>query len=747
MIGGLSLLAGVLLGLALPREPPGAWYAGVGLGLLLLALPLLREAATRRLALLLAGFLLSAIDVQRWQQLRLGSESADARLLVEGRVLGVPSYEGAELRFDAEVRVLQGTGAGQGLRRARLAWRDAPRELQAGERWRWLLRLAPAESLRNFDGHDAARIFMRDGVHFSARVLPAALNERLAAAPASIDTARARIAGRIAARVADPDAAALLAALAVGLDDGVSADQWRVFNATGTTHLVAISGLHVTLFATLAFFVARLAWRWLPGARRVEREPFALIAGLAAAGGYALLAGFSVPTQRTWLMLAVFVVARLSSRHVGPGRVWGLALAGVLLFDACAPLSAGFWLSFIAVGVILVVESGALWRSGRAWRFLRLQLAVLVALAPFTLLQFGGVSVAGVWVNLIAIPVVSFVLVPLVLAGVIVDWMFVPAAWCYELFWPVLTWAADTPLAQWRVDPPAWWYLLAIPAGWIWLQRWPWALRLASAVLLLPLLYPASRMPSEGTARVTVLDAGRGTAVLVATHSQVLLFDTGDSWSTAGSRVRRVVLPALDALGRDRVDLVVLPALNPDRARGAALLAQERGLEQLVVGGGWPASRLPAARCVDDVQRRDGVVIETIAAGRGGEFCALKLSVEAHALWLAGDLDARAEAGLVARLGAARTRADAVLLSRQASARGSSSQWIEATGASLAIASGGDADNESRRRVLDRWRHAGATLLDTRRDGAVELELGTQGVRVTRTAQGARYPFPWRRPP
>src|SRR5690606_35385225 len=119
-----------------------------------------------------------------------------------------------------------------------------------------------------------------------------------------------------------------------------------------------------------------------------------------------------------------------------------------------------------------------------------------------------------------------------------------------------------------------------------------------------------------------------------------------------------------------------------------------------------PASRLPAARCVDDVQRRDGVVIETIAAGRGGEFCALKLSVEAHALWLAGDLDARAEAGLVARLGAARTSADAVLLSRQASARGSSSQWIEAIGASLAIASGGDADNESRRRVLDRWRHA-----------------------------------------
>lgn len=747
MIGGLSLLAGVLLGLATPCAAPGGWYLAGGVALLLLALPLARHTETRRLGLLLAGFLLAVSAVQRWQESRLEPASEDSRLYIEGQVRGVPSRQGNEVRFDAQVRVLTGMGAGPVMRHARFVWRDPPLAPRAGERWRWLVRLAPGETLRNFEGYDAARALFRDGVHFSARVLPAALTERTAAPAASVDGLRARIAARIAARVDDPDAAALLAALAVGLDDGISADQWRVFNATGTTHLVAISGLHVTLFATLAFFAARFAWRWLPGARRVEREPFALISGLAAAGLYSLLAGFSVPTQRTWLMLAVFVLARLSARHMGAGRVWGLALAGVLLFDVRAPLAAGFWLSFVAVGVILIVETGALCRSSWPWRFLRLQLAVLVALAPATFLQFGGVSLAGVWVNLVAIPVVSFVLVPLVLAGMLVDWLFVLAAWCFSLIWPALVWAADTPFAQWRVDPPAWWLLLAVPAGWLWLQRWPWALRLACACLLLPLLFPVPRVPPAGVARVTVLDAGRGTAVLVATHSRVLLFDTGDSWNTRGARLRRVVLPQLDASGRDAVDLLVLPALNPDRAHGAALLAQERGVGQVIVGGGWPASRLPARRCADATHHWDGVTVAVFAAGRAGQFCALRVSVDAHALWLTGDLDARAEAALLSRLPPEQVRAQAVLMSRQASNSGSSPQWIEATGARVAIASGGAVNSESRSLARSRWQRAGATLLDTGRDGAVEIEIGTHGVRTVRVARSARYPFPWRRPP
>ena len=225
------------------------------------------------------------------------------------------------------------------VRVARLAWRDARVVPRVGERWRLLVRLAPLSDTRNFAGADPARFAFRDRVHLAGRVLPSRLNLRLALAHASVDSLRARVAARIGDQVADPDAAALLVALSVGLTDRLSADQWRVFNATGTTHLVAISGLHITLFALIAFFVARVAWRWLhwllPWAHGIEREPFAVVLGLAAAGAYSLLAGFSVPTQRTWLMLALRGTgsargaARGSRPHLDAGADGGVAARSV----------------------------------------------------------------------------------------------------------------------------------------------------------------------------------------------------------------------------------------------------------------------------------------------------------------------------------------------------------------------------------------------------------------------------------
>ncbi len=357
MTGALALLGGVLAGLASTRLPNAAWLwcAGIGVAGTLLT-PLRAMPGARRLALLLGGSWLAWLAVSCWQASLLPPRAPDARVLLEGEITSVPARDGAELGFDAEVRIVVGPGAGNAPRRARLRWRDAEVAPRVGERWRLLARLGHAGATHNFHGLDAQRMAFRDRIHLSARVLPSALNSRLALAHDSIDTLRARIAARIRERIADPDAAGLIAALAVGLTDGMSTDQWRVFNATGTTHLVAISGLHVTLFAMLAFGGARLLWRCMPTGRVLEREPFALLLGLAAAGGYSLLAGFSVPTQRTWLMLAVFAWARLCARPLNAARTWSLALIAVLLLDPFAPLAAGFWLSFVAVGVILLLE-------------------------------------------------------------------------------------------------------------------------------------------------------------------------------------------------------------------------------------------------------------------------------------------------------------------------------------------------------------------------------------------------------
>jgi competence protein ComEC len=430
----------------------------------------------------------------------------------------------------------------------------------------------------------------------------------------------------------------------------------------------------------------------------------------------------------------------------------------VLLLDPLAPLAAGFWLSFVAVGVLMFLGSGAMTRvpstaGSKVRSVVAMQIGVMTLLAPLTVAVFGGISLAGLVVNLVAIPVISFVFVPLVLAGAVGGLLapslaagcFRGAALLYEHLWPGLVAAADADFSLWRVTPDALWFVVALIGGILALRRWPLALRLTGLAALLPLLYPPDRAPAPGVARIEVLDAGRGAAVLVETHSRLWLFDTGDSWGSAGSRARQIVQPALGVRSRG-VDELVLPALDPDRAAGVALLAIERVPGAVRAGRDWPGSELPVQRCRDSTFDADGVRIDLMSGGPGFEFCAWRVSVGDHAVLAGGDFDAAAERALIARLGTRRLASDAVILSRYASALGSSRQWIEASGAAVAIAAGG-IESASRGVALERWRHAGARILDTRVDGALVFELGRDGLSVEGRARYTRYPFAWRRLP
>lgn len=746
--GAFSLLAGVLLGLLSADVPGIAWQLASAVLLAAWVSSAWRgRPACNAAAMLLAGHLLASWHAGHWLRRVL---PAQGRVLAEGRIASIPASNAAGLRFDLRTETLEGVSQPGMPRLLRVQWRDPTIEPRVGERWRLLLQLSPLEETRNFAGAEVARFAFRAGVHGQARVLPSNLNERVSLAPAGLDTLRARIGMRVRESIADADAAALVTALAVGITSGMSRDQWRVFNATGTTHLVAISGLHVTLFAWLAFRAGRLLWRAAGGPASVSREPFALLLGLAAAAGYSLLAGLSVPTLRTWLMLALYVVARLLARRVDAGRLWSMALVLVLLTDARAPLAAGFWLSFIAVGVLLAFAA----RDGEGPRWLaplRVQLTVMLALVPVSIAVFGGVSLVGLAVNLVAIPVISLVLVPIVLAAALAAWwapafdapLFALAARLYEWLWPGLVWCAnlDGIPALWRTAPPAWWFLVALPAALVWLCRWPWPLRLTASCALLPLIFAPQRYLEAATARISVLDAGRGTAVLVRTRHHVLLFDTGDWWNTQGSRLAGIVLPALDALQVRGVDRLLLPSLDADRARAAARLAIERRLGEVWASGAWPGNALAVA-CRDSRWSWDGVHFQTYVQGSQ---CLLRIVAGRTSLLLSGELDAAGERRLLARLAPGALASDVVLIGRQAGDSASSRQWIESTAPVLAVASGGLADARSRQRVIGRWRRLAGRVLDTRRDGALELQLADPGVSLIALARTARFPFHWRR--
>jgi competence protein ComEC len=761
----LALLAGASLGLgaAAPAKTTWLWLVAALLAVWACS-PWRRCAVGQVIAMLLAGMAYTSLHARTWEQLRVSVPGTDARVLVEGRVLGVPERWHGTWRFDLDAALVEGhvieaigseaaTDAAHGevrLRRMRLQWRAEGAGPRAGERWRLLVRLLPLEQTRNFVGGDAARHAFRDGVHGAGRVLPSARNQRLSLASQSVQGVRARIATRVHESIADPDASALVTALAVGLTGGLSLDQWRVFNATGTTHLVAISGLHVTLFAWLAFRAARGVWRWLPPGI-CDRAPFAYGLGLLAALGYSLLAGLSVPTLRTWLMLAFYVAGRLATRHVAPGRLWSLALIGVLAMDPLAPLAAGFWLSFVAVGVLMFLGDAGTGHGGlgaRAASWLRLQVAVTLALAPLCLAVFGSGSSLGVVVNLVAIPLVSFLFVPVVLAGALAAWLlpemappiFALASGLYDACWPALAWCADLPSASWRVSPPPWWYVLGTLAVGVGLCRWPLLLRMSAACAALPLWFTAPASPPRDQAWVDVLDAGRGSVVLVRTRTRSLLFDTGEAWQTRGRRMRELVLPALDEANL-HVDVLLLPALDEDRAAAAAALWQ-RGVGSLIVGGGWTGSVMPVTLCRDSRWAWDGVQFESIVSGDGGA-CHLRVASGAGSMLLAGELDAASARERLSRPPA--LEAGAWVVTPRGDRDAVLSRWIEAAGPALVVAAGGVEGAHSRARVLEHWGRAASRVLDTHRDGAVRLSLDAAGVRVRAVAAEARYPFVWRR--
>jgi competence protein ComEC len=701
----LAMLAGSLAALAMP--PPYlacALLAGALLGALTALAHIHEWRAVARCGLaLLAGFALTTVRTagqigDRWPAQRDGE-----RVLAVARIVSIPVAETHGMSFDAELALNE--RAERRHLRARVLSRVPSVRPDVGDTWQLVVALRSPRARLNPAGPDMERVWFRDGVAALGTVVPSRLNRRVATGGAPLDALRAAVANAIHAGPYEADAAALMAALAVGVTGAMSTEQWRVFNATGTTHLVAISGLHVTLFAVIAVAAARRLWRFVPAVRGMPtREPFAAALGLAAATAYALLAGFSVPTQRTLLMLAAWHVARRVARARSLLHAMAVALVLVLVLDPLAPLASGFWLSFGAVAAILIVSGTRFERPGR-WREAALvQGAVTLAVAPITLAAFGAMSLASLFVNVIAIPVFTCVLVP----GVLCATALLPLApslamlgyqaigHLYAWGWPVLEAAARWPFALVAFEPHFAFYLLAAPALGAALLPWPARLRLTAAAALLPLVYGAPRGPAQGQVVIDAFEAGRGTAVVVRTRRYTLLYGTGESFGTDGRVVARLVIPALHRARIARLDHAIVPRFTHDAAAGIAALALE-----------WPAVRVSARDPAPNA--------------------AITISPCSHvAAWRVDGVHFRvdAECRLVATFGARRVEFD------RRSLRVLARDAHDAPTLLVGAAREGDADQ-----VIDLARH-GATR--------IEIDSTLSSPQVVSRRDG--YPWPWRAP-
>src|SRR6266446_1694890 len=543
-------------------------------------------------------------------------------------------------------------------------------------------------------------------------------------------------------------AAGILAALSVGDQRAISGEEWRLFNRTGVTHLMSISGLHVTLISGLFAWLVATGWRRVPALTLyLPARKAAAAAAIVGALGYTLLAGFGVPAQRTFYMVTVVAIALWSGRIASPGRTLALALAAVVIFDPWAPLAPGLWLSFGAVMLIFYVASG--WTSAGTFlaQWGRIQWAITVGLAPAVLLLFGQVSVAGPLANAVAIPAVSAVITPLALVAALipVDALLQFSAMLVELLLQFLEWCAALPGALWQQHvPPLWCVLLALGgAAWLLAPRGvPW--RGGGLALMAPAFALAPPAPPPGEAWITTLDVGQGLAVLVRTSSHALLYDAGPAFSAEADSGARVIVPYLRAAGLTRLDLVVLSHEDNDHLGGALSVLESFEADALAssLPQGHALNALVAAprRCLAAGSWEwDGVRFEFVhpaslekTTRRNNQSCVLRVASGGGSMLLTGDIERFAEGQIVQASKFLAT--DVLLVPHHGSRTSSSAEFIQAVAPRWAVVPVGYRNRfgHPSGEVLERYRAAGAEIRRTDLDGAVLVRLAATDRKSTR---------------
>jgi competence protein ComEC len=722
VLGATSTHAGLVAGGALAVVSVAGWVvcrrAGwqVRGGLLLAAL-----AGTAALAFGLTGLRAEQRLAERLAPVLEGQD-----LLVTGVVATMPQPGPAGTRFVFEVE--QAQWRGQTVRlpsRLALGWYsnfqdeafldDPQADLRAGQRWRFPLRLKQPHGSMNPGGFDVELMWFEQGIGATGYVRvvrgwqPA---QRLADEVGyPLQRLRQGVRDAILRQVTDPRTAGVLAALVVGDQAAIDRDDWDLFRRTGIAHLVSISGVHVTMFAWLAGALA--AWAWRRSSRLMLWCPAPTAGrwlGLALATAYALLAGWGVPAQRTVVMLAVAV----GLRSLGWRWPWLLVLAAaavvVTALDPWALLQPGFWLSFAAVGLLMVsepVRGAALAAPGARGALaghLRAQVVATLGLAPLSLVIFQQISLVGFVANLVAIPLVTLVITPLALLGMVLPGLWTVAAWSVQALVWGLEMLSQWPLAVWSTAAaPTWMAACGLLGALLAVLPVPWAVRWLALPLVLPLLWPPVPRPAMGQFEAVVADIGQGTAVLVRTRSHLLVYDTGPQYSRESDAGQRVLLPLLRHRGEGPVDLLVLSHRDIDHVGGAASLLAGHPVvamtSSLEPGHRLLASAVPHTPCrAGQGWTWDGVQFELlhptpedVAAARNPNSvsCVLRVhDASGHSLLLTGDIEAPQEAALLQRTGGA-LASSLLLVPHHGSRTSSSAAFLDAVNPSTALVQAG----------------------------------------------------------
>ena len=798
-----SVLLGFAAGIGVLQTQatlPPIWLAAV---VMLVAAALLVALRKARVIVRIPGFIMcgavlgfcwATLFAQAYLQHELPTELEGRDIVVTGTVANLPGFTEQGARFDFQIeKVADVEGVVPAIpRRISLSWpagfqgraaQPVP-ELQPGERWQLTVRLTRPHGNANPQGFDYEVWLLEQNLRATGSVRPdqnsIIKNQRLDRFVISfsncVERSRAWLRARILAALPAKRYASVLVALVIGDQRGVQQSDWTIFTRTGIGHLISISGLHITMVAGMFAMIGNALWRRsffthaeLP--LRLPAQKFAALVAVTVAYWYVLLAGFGVPAQRTLYMIAVVAAALWCGRLTSVSHVLCLSLGVVLLLDPWAVMSPGFWLSFGAVATILYASVGRVaahrgeGRWGRLWAAIapevHTQYVVTVGLVPLTVLLFGQVSLISPLANAVAIPLISFIVTPLALAGSIAPmpiarWLLELGHWCIEILAQALAWLSQFSAAVWSAPIPSVWMFAAAAFGTLWLlapRGWP--LRWLGLFCWLPLLTNVPQHPASGNFRVIAFDIGQGMALLVETSGHRLLYDTGPAYSPESDGSNRVILPYLKARGIRSLDTVVISHSDTDHSGGALSLIDAMPIGVVMTSLALDSRIAQAAknhrRCEAGQQWQwDGINFEMLHPGPSiyestkwkpnAHSCTLKITRGEISILLPGDIEAIQESELVRSM-PDKLRSTVLLAPHHGSGTSSTREFLDVVQPALALFQVGYRNryHHPKAEVFERYAQMGIARLRTDVTGAIELDFGDALSWSTYRQSHARY--------
>jgi len=627
-----------------------------------------------------------------------------------------------------------------------LAWYKPTAMLHAGETWTLAAKLKRNHSNFNLGSQDFERWQFTQGIGASGTVSehPAPVRQS-ASSMTQINRWRETIGNQFTARYGNTLSVALLKALTIGDDNGLSPTQWDIFRITGTTHLIVISGSHIALVAGLIYWLTLKICACLP-IFRYSPPQMAAIASIFTAITYASLAGFVVPTKRAVIMLGIVMIAGFYQRQISHLHSLALAILGILILNPLALLSIGFWLSFLAVVLIMYRVDGRLkptsnWQAG-----VDIQLSVSIGLSPLILLFFQQVSLISPLVNFVAVPVVELFLVPFALilvplvfiAPVIADKLFFLLDSLLTYFMQGLEWSSTLPFATINHPQPSGFAFALSCLGLLWLFA-PRGIpnRALGLILNLPLLFPIAAKLNTGEAVMTLLDVSQGLSVSVQTQNHSLLFDTGAKFLGGGDMGKNVILPFLNYQNIKKLDMLMISHGDNDHIGGADTILKNLPVDQIVTSVPDKFDGKNAIYCnAPQNWDWDGVTFSVLSPvekfdDENNNSCVLKIQTLSGSVLLTGDIEAKAEHWLVSN--AAEQLQSTILVAPHHGSKTSSTQpFIEAVHPETILIPNGYRNQfkHPSKEVIARYRDLNIPYLTSANDGAITVSLKNDHLKI-----------------